>query len=112
MLSNLLANALRYSPKGSVVTIGLAHDDEFATISVEDQGPGVPEELAGRLFEKFSQGKGKSGSVGLGLYFCRMTVERWGGKIGYTARPGGGSSFWFKLRRVGGAASSSAQAGV
>jgi signal transduction histidine kinase len=101
VLSNLLGNALRYSPRGSVVTIGLAREGEWVTTSVDDQGPGVPEEVAGRLFQKFSQGKGKAGSAGLGLYFCRITVERWGGRIGYSPRPEGGSRFWFALRASG-----------
>jgi signal transduction histidine kinase len=97
VLSNLLANALRYSPKGSTVTVGLRRDGDSVTVSVEDEGAGVPEDLAGRLFEKFSQGKRRAGSTGLGLYFCRMTVERWGGTIGYAPRPRRGSRFWFKL---------------
>jgi signal transduction histidine kinase len=102
VLSNLLGNALRYSPKGSRVTIGLAREGDSITMTVDDEGPGVPEEVAGRLFEKFSQGKGKAGSAGLGLYFCRITVERWGGRIGYSPRPEGGARFWFALRAVAG----------
>jgi signal transduction histidine kinase len=103
VLSNLLGNALRYSPRGSTVTIGLAReeagdDGARVLVSVADQGPGVPEDVAGRLFQKFSQGKGKAGSAGLGLYFCRITVERWGGSIGYSPRPEGGARFWFALR--------------
>jgi signal transduction histidine kinase len=100
VISNLLGNALRYSPKGSTVTIGLSRDSEWITVSVDDAGPGVPDDVQGRLFQKFSQGKSKSGSAGLGLYFCRMTVERWGGEIGYSPRPEGGSRFWFRLRAV------------
>lgn len=98
VLSNLLGNALRYSPKGSSVVIGLVRDAEWVTISIDDAGPGVPEEQQGRLFQKFSQGKSNTGSAGLGLYFCRMTVERWGGEIGYSPSPAGGSRFWFRLR--------------
>jgi signal transduction histidine kinase len=101
VLQNLLGNALRYSPKGSTVTIGLARDEESITFSVDDEGPGVPEEVRDRLFQKFSQGRTKSGSAGLGLYFCRITVERWGGEIGYTPRDTGGSRFWFRVRRPG-----------
>ena len=100
VLSNLIGNALRYSPRGSTVKIGLTRDDEWVTFSIDDEGPGVPPDVADRLFQKFSQGKTGAGSAGLGLYFCRMTVERWGGTIGYTPRPEGGSRFWFKLRRA------------
>nr|MDJ0773505.1 ATP-binding protein [Mastigocoleus sp. MO_167.B18] len=52
------------------------------------------------LFKKFYQGKDKSGKSGLGLYFCRITIERWGGKIGYSPRPQGGSCFWFRLPKI------------
>jgi signal transduction histidine kinase len=53
--------------------------------------------MEGRLFEKFTQsGKGK-GKVGLGLYFCRITTERWGGDIGHNNIAGAGSRFWFRL---------------
>jgi signal transduction histidine kinase len=100
VLQNLLGNALRYSPKRSTVRIVVAPEDEWITLAVEDEGPGVPDEQRERLFEKFSQGRTKSGSAGLGLYFCRITVERWGGSIGYEPRPEGGSRFWFRLRRV------------
>jgi signal transduction histidine kinase len=100
VLQNLLGNALRYSPKGSTVTVRLARDAQAVMIAVEDEGPGVPEDVRERLFRKFSQGGAKSGSAGLGLYFCRITVERWGGTIGYEPAPSGGSRFWFRLRRA------------
>lgn len=100
VLQNLIGNALRYSPKGSTVTLGLSTDGDLVTFTVDDQGPGVPEEVRGRLFQKFSQGGTKAGSAGLGLYFCRMTVERWGGEIGYEPRDGSGSRFWFRLQRA------------
>ena len=100
VLQNLLGNALRYSPKGSAVRIGIAHDGDCVRFSVEDEGPGVPEDLRERLFKKFSQGRSKSGSSGLGLYFCRITVERWGGEIGFEPREPNGSRFWFRLKRA------------
>ena len=50
-----------------------------------------------RLFRKYAQGGGTNGQVGLGLYFCRITVEGWGGAVGYEPAPGGGARFWFRL---------------
>ena len=50
--------------------------------------------LQGYIFETEVR---SSGLTGLGLHFCRRTVERWGGRFGYTPRPGGGSRFWFRL---------------
>ncbi|MBW4507606.1 MAG: HAMP domain-containing histidine kinase [Scytonematopsis contorta HA4267-MV1] len=101
VLSNLTENALRYSPAESTVTIGLKQDGDYILVSVEDTGEGVAPELQNNLFEKFSQGKGKSGKAGLGLYFCRITIQRWGGTIGYSSRPEGGSRFWFRLPKPG-----------
>lgn len=102
VLQNLLGNALRYSPKGSTVRVGVAAAGELVRFSVEDEGPGVPAEMRDRLFKKFSQGRSGSGSAGLGLYFCRITVERWGGEIGYEPREPNGSRFWFRLKRAAG----------
>lgn len=101
VISNLAENALRHSPAGSVVTVGLQQDGEYVLVTVNDDGCGVAPEMAQNLFQKFSQGKGRSGRVGLGLYFCRITVERWGGEIGYSPRPEGGSRFWLRLPKVG-----------
>jgi signal transduction histidine kinase len=53
-----------------------------------------------RLFQKLVHDP-RGGGSGLGLYFCRITVEQWGGGIGYEARATGGSSFWVRLRRNG-----------
>ncbi|GAB1539660.1 hypothetical protein NUACC21_23270 [Scytonema sp. NUACC21] len=97
VLTNLIENAFRHSPPGSTVTVGLQQDGEFIRFTVDDEGLGVPSENVDSLFQKFSQGKTKAGRIGLGLYFCRITVERWGGSIGYSPRPKGGSRFWFRL---------------
>ncbi|MDZ8189196.1 MAG: HAMP domain-containing sensor histidine kinase [Nostoc sp. ChiSLP02] len=103
VISNLLENAYRYSFPNSAVTIGLQLDGEYVLVNLDDRGSGVAPEMVKNLFQKFSQGKDKSGRAGLGLYFCRITVERWGGSIGYSPRAEGGSRFWFRLpRRVEG----------
>ena len=100
VLLNLIENAGRYSPPKTAVTIELKPEGDFVFVSVEDQGPGVSPELAETLFQKFSQGKDQPGKSGLGLYFCRVTVEHWGGKIGYSDRAEGGAKFWFCLPRL------------
>jgi signal transduction histidine kinase len=99
VLMNLVENALRYSPRGSTVTIGVQQEQGSILTTVDDEGPGVPAELSPHLFRKFVQGSDKPGRGGLGLYFCRMTVEWWGGTVGYSPRGGRGSRFWFRLPR-------------
>ena len=100
IFANLVENAFRHSPQNSTVTIKLEQQDDFIIISVEDEGSGVPEEIADTLFQKFTQGNNSSGKSGLGLYFCKITVERWGGEIGFAPRKGGGSRFWFRLLKA------------
>ncbi len=97
VISNLVENALRHSPRNSTVTIALQEDGEFILLTVDDEGPGVPQDISKTLFEKFSQGKDKAGTLGLGLYFCRIMVELWNGTIGYLPRTEGGSRFWVRL---------------
>jgi signal transduction histidine kinase len=97
VISNLAENAFRHSPPESTVTIGLQQEGEYIIVTVDDNGQGVAPDMADTLFQKFSQGKAKAGRTGLGLYFCRITVERWGGNIDYSPRPEGGSRFWFRL---------------
>jgi signal transduction histidine kinase len=99
VLTNLVENALRYSPRGSTVTIGVREEQGGVLTTVDDEGPGVSQELAEHLFQKFVQGNHKTGRVGLGLYFCHITIERWGGTIGYSPRAGQGARFWFRLPR-------------
>jgi signal transduction histidine kinase/DNA-binding NarL/FixJ family response regulator/HPt (histidine-containing phosphotransfer) domain-containing protein len=101
IFGNLLENAMRYSPKGSTVTIGLENHDGFVLALVDDEGPGLPpDRRPDQLFALFSKGKSHAGKAGLGLYFCKITVERWGGAIGAESRKGGGSRFWFRLPRA------------
>jgi signal transduction histidine kinase len=81
VIANLLDNALRYSPRNSQVTVSMLPDGTQVRITVEDQGPGVAADMQAILFEKFVHRKDLFGKAGLGLYFCRMMVERWGGTI-------------------------------
>jgi signal transduction histidine kinase/DNA-binding NarL/FixJ family response regulator len=99
--TNLVENALRYSPQGSKVTIGLEDEGQFLRAYVDDQGPGLPTgDTAPRLFSLFGKGKEGGGKAGLGLYFCKITVERWGGSIGAENRPERGTRFWFRLPKA------------
>ncbi len=100
VFANLAENALRHTPKGSLVTIGLKEDDGRVKAFVDDAGPGLPKEFKpADAFALFSRGK-QGGKAGLGLYFCRITVERWGGSIGCDSLAHRGARFWFRLPRA------------
>lgn len=105
IFGNLLENALRYSPKGTAVTIGLEDRGKVVLAFVDDEGPGLPKDQpAEKIFALFAKGKDKPGKAGLGLYFCKITVERWGGTIGAESKPTRGTRFWFRLPRAAKAA--------
>ncbi len=99
VIANLVDNALRHSPEGGTVRIRCERSEGTVRVAVEDEGPGVPLDLAPHLFQKFGRRKGTAGT-GLGLYFCRITAERWGGGVGYEPLPEGGSRFWVRLREA------------
>ena len=97
---NLVENALRHSPPNSVATLGVIDEGQYLRGFVNDQGPGLSDEQTPQLFTLFAKGTGeRGGKVGLGLYCCKITVERWGGTIGCESRPTGGAHFWFRLPR-------------
>jgi CheY-like chemotaxis protein len=85
VLTNLLANAVKHTPGGGKVRIESARDrtlEGSIVVRVHDTGPGIPEEDAPRIFDRFYQGAGRSrGGSGLGLAFCKLAVELHGGSI-------------------------------
>jgi PAS domain S-box-containing protein len=101
ILVNLLMNAVKYSPSGADITVGIEEIGQFLRISITDRGPGIPEEFRTKIFEKFGQvtkkGHERRGSTGLGLTFCKMAIEAHGGSIGVDSEEGRGSSFWLTL---------------
>lgn len=99
ILTNLLNNALKYSPPGSEVVLSARRRAEEVVVSVADRGPGISPEDLPHLFERFYRARGvrKSEGLGLGLYITRMLVEAHGGKIWVKSRPGRGSTFSFTL---------------
>jgi signal transduction histidine kinase len=98
VLANLVDNALRNSPSGGTVRVAVRRDGGFVQVDVDDDGPEVAVDLLPRLFEKFASSEGRDLGRGLGLYFCRITLERWRGGAGYERREQGGARFWIRLR--------------
>ncbi len=101
VLHNLLTNAAKYTPEGSTVDIAFEHETGFLRVTIDDEGPGVPEELRQRIFDKFVIGtataRARSHSAGLGLAFCKLAVQAHGGDVGVESRAPHGSRFWFTL---------------
>jgi signal transduction histidine kinase len=99
VLTNLLANASKYSPEQSVIRIVAAPNANMVRISVIDQGPGIPPEQQAGLFERFYRVRSDTDApgVGLGLAIAKGIVEAHGGSIGIDSELGSGTSVWFSL---------------
>ncbi len=114
-LRNLLANALRYSPPGSPVTLRVADSDQplALVIDVIDQGPGIEPELLPRLFERGTRGRHPSGraSHGLGLYIVRRVLELQGGRAELVTTGESGTTMRLWIAQDGGALTAPAPAG-
>jgi len=99
-LSNLVTNALRYTPRGGCVTIDAVADDDTVQVVVSDTGPGIPRDQRERIFERFVQGReGPGGAAGLGLAIVRDIVETHGGRVHLESEAGRGSRFTIDLPR-------------
>jgi two-component system sensor histidine kinase KdpD len=99
VLANLLENASKYTPPGTVITLSAEVLDEHLTVTVADKGPGLPKGREEAVFEKFARGERESATpgVGLGLPICRAIIDAHGGRITGRSRPGGGAAFTFTL---------------
>jgi signal transduction histidine kinase len=100
VFSNLVENAVRYTPKGGSITLGAELTNGSVRFTVADTGTGIPKEYQERIFEKFFQvpDQGPKGT-GLGLYIAKEIVHGHGGDIGVQSEPGKGCIFWFTLPR-------------
>jgi two-component system sensor histidine kinase KdpD len=106
VLSNLIENAVKYTPPGGEINIGVRPGDGEVEISVADRGPGLPAAALARVFDPFYRVDGTSRAdssgprplgTGLGLAVARGLVEAHGGRIWVENRPGGGACFTFTL---------------
>jgi signal transduction histidine kinase len=99
VLTNILSNAIKFSPKGAQITIRASGTPACLQVCTTDTGPGIAQEDLERVFDRFyvvADGRGLSG-VGLGLYIARQMVELHGGRIWVDSRAGEGCTFCFAL---------------
>ena len=100
ILENLISNALKFTKSDGTIRINVERTGADVTISVSDNGEGIPRDQHEYIFEKFGQtnsGRQHRHSTGLGLAFCQLAVKAHQGKIGVQSEPGKGSTFWFTL---------------
>jgi signal transduction histidine kinase len=101
VLTNLLENAVKYSPDGSEIFVSVEDRAEQVVTSVADRGIGIPTDELAQVFERFHRGRQVSstnyGGLGLGLYITKQIVERHGGTIWVDSREGQGTTFYFSL---------------
>ncbi|MBI3564279.1 MAG: HAMP domain-containing protein [Elusimicrobia bacterium] len=98
VFTNLLGNAIKYTPTGGTITVSLVDDGANIKCCVEDTGEGIPPEYLTRVFEKFEQVQGsRKGGTGLGLTITRFFVEAHLGKVWVESEVGHGSRFYFTV---------------
>lgn len=100
---NLISNAIKYSPRGTTVTVGAREEAVNVLVSVSDQGVGIPKDEIGNVFDKYfrarSQKTSKMEGLGLGLAIVKNIVEQHGGTVRVESKEGSGSTFFFTLPR-------------
>ena len=105
-VTNLLSNAVKFSPKGGVVRVAVVERGTALRVAVSDDGPGIPDEFRGRIFQKFAQAVGQAPAdprekgTGLGLSVVKAIAERMGGRAGFESEPGKGSTFYIELPKA------------
>ena len=103
VLANLIANASKYSPESTTITVSTGRIDGSVEVVVADQGPGIPEDERPRLFQPFYRSRTAreaAGGVGLGLTICRAIVQAQGGDIRIASGPDRGTSVHFTIPKA------------
>jgi signal transduction histidine kinase len=100
VFTNLIGNALKFSPAGTTISVTASPADDHVLFSVADQGPGIPADDLSRIFDAYWSGRrhGKQ-STGLGLFIAKGIIEAHGGRLWAQSQPGQGATFLFTLPR-------------
>lgn len=98
VISNLVSNAVKFTPDGGIITINIKPETDLVRISILDTGPGIPKEKLLQIFDRFAQlaSKDRTG-LGLGLYISKMLIEAHGGQLSVESTVGVGSNFKITL---------------
>lgn len=100
-IDNLLSNAIKHSPDNTVVSVFVSHMSKdgraWGRVEVVDEGPGIPDDLAPHIFERYVTGRGETGGVGLGLYIAKRIAAAHGGDLTADRHPGRGARFTLTL---------------
>lgn len=98
VLSNLLSNALKFTPPGGLVRVELRREEPWALLRVSDSGPGIPADELPHVFDRFFRGRGsRPGGSGIGLTVVRELVLAHGGDVDVSSEPGSGATFTVRL---------------
>jgi len=98
VVTNLIINAVNFTPKGGTVTLTIACQDEnLVSFQVKDTGVGIPSKYHGMIFEPYFRGNGKYKGIGIGLPISKQLVEMMGGQIWMESEEDKGSTFTFTL---------------
>lgn len=101
VIENLLTNSIKYSKENGKVTVGVSVELETMSISIKDNGIGIPEDATHGMFTRFFRAnnavKSNAEGTGLGLYVVKSYVEAWGGKIWYESKEGVGTTFFVTI---------------
>jgi signal transduction histidine kinase/CheY-like chemotaxis protein len=97
VVTNLVSNAIKFSPREGTVIVRVKRDERSVLIAVRDHGPGIPEEFRSRIFGRFQQATGTQGGTGLGLAIAKRITQQMGGAISFESEVGAGTTFIVRL---------------
>ena len=97
VISNLLGNALKFTPRGGTITLRVVRDGSQIHFEVQDTGQGIPPEQVPFMFDRFWHGQTRNNGAGLGLFIARGIIAAHGSDLRVETKLGVGSRFFFKL---------------
>ncbi|MCK4739104.1 MAG: hybrid sensor histidine kinase/response regulator [Deltaproteobacteria bacterium] len=101
VISNLIGNAIKFSPKESTITVTAKKIDEDLTVSIADSGNGISEQELDRIFDEFYKGENSESGTGLGLAICKKLIALHDGRLWAESKKGSGTTFYFSFPITG-----------